>query len=118
MSGGPSSSPAPEARLPNRPEVLLVDDDEVGLLTTAIALRERGFSIIEATRGEQALEILAEHTPDLVVLDAQMPGLDGFETCARIRRTPGFEHLPVVMLTGLDDDAARTALAEKFIIME
>ena len=107
MSGGPSSSsPAPEARLPNRPEVLLVDDDEVGLLTTAIALRERGFSIIEATRGEQALEILAEHTPDLVVLDAQMPGLDGFETCARIRRTPGFEHLPVVMLTGLDDDAS------------
>ncbi|MBK1689922.1 putative bifunctional diguanylate cyclase/phosphodiesterase [Rubrivivax gelatinosus] len=89
-----------------RPEVLLVDDDEVGLLTTAIALRERGFAIVEATRGEEALAILQERKPDLVVLDAQMPGLDGFETCARIRAMPGFERLPIVMLTGLDDEAS------------
>ncbi|MBK1715529.1 EAL domain-containing protein [Rubrivivax gelatinosus] len=103
----PSAAPRPGDAVPQpRPEVLLVDDDEVGLLTTAIALRERGFAITEATRGEQALEILREHKPDLVVLDAQMPGLDGFETCERIRAMPGFERLPIVMLTGLDDEAS------------
>ncbi|BAL95083.1 putative bifunctional diguanylate cyclase/phosphodiesterase [Rubrivivax gelatinosus] len=102
-----STTPRPDgAALLPRPEVLLVDDDEVGLLTTAIALRERGFSIIEATRGDEALAILQERKPDLVVLDAQMPGLDGFETCARIRAMPGFERLPIVMLTGLDDEAS------------
>ncbi|MBG6081675.1 putative bifunctional diguanylate cyclase/phosphodiesterase [Rubrivivax gelatinosus] len=102
-----ATTPRPgDAALLPRPEVLLVDDDEVGLLTTAIALRERGFAIIEATRGDEALAILQEKKPDLVVLDAQMPGLDGFETCARIRAMPGFERLPIVMLTGLDDEAS------------
>ncbi|EGJ08913.1 MULTISPECIES: bifunctional diguanylate cyclase/phosphodiesterase [Rubrivivax] len=106
----PAHGPIPprrdDAALLARPEVLLVDDDEVGLLTTAIALRERGFAIVEATRGEEALAILRDRKPDLVVLDAQMPGLDGFETCARIRALPGFERLPIVMLTGLDDEAS------------
>jgi predicted signal transduction protein with EAL and GGDEF domain/DNA-binding response OmpR family regulator len=91
---------------PERPKVLLVDDDEVNLLLTSIALRERGFAITEATSGEQALQLLAEWAPDMVVLDAMMPGMDGFETCRRLRTTFGFESLPVLMLTGLDDDAS------------
>ena len=47
-------------------------------------------------------------TPDIIVLDAMMPGLDGFDTCRRLRRTPGFENVPVLMLTGLEDDASIT----------
>ena len=104
------SSPHPyaDASHTGQPEVLLVDDDEVNLLLTALALRERGFNLVEATGGEQALELLRNWTPDIIVLDAMMPGLDGFDTCRQLRRTPGFENVPVLMLTGLEDDASIT----------
>ena len=98
--------------LPEQPRVLLVDDDEVNLLLTSIALRERGFAITEATSGELALAALAGGLPDVVVLDALMPGLDGFETCRELRVLPGCESLPVLMLTGLDDDASITRAYE------
>ena len=95
-----------DALSPGQPKVLLVDDDEVNLLLTGVALSERGFQITQAPSGEQALAQLKEWTPDIVVLDAQMPGLDGFDTCRRLRELPGLEHVPVLMLTGLDDDAS------------
>ena len=98
--------------LPSQPKVLLVDDDEVNLLLTSIALRERGFDITEATGGDQAIRMLADWLPDVVVLDALMPGLDGFETCRELRHLAGFESLPVLMLTGLDDDASITRAYE------
>jgi predicted signal transduction protein with EAL and GGDEF domain/DNA-binding response OmpR family regulator len=94
------------------PRVLLVDDDEVNLLLTAVALRERGFAIVEATSGRQAIEQLADWSPDIIVLDALMPELDGFATCREVRSLPGFESVPVLMLTGLDDDASITRAYE------
>ncbi len=101
--------PFADDSLPTQPEVLLVDDDEVNLLLTALALRERGFKITEAGSGEQALQMLREMTPDIIVLDAMMPGgMDGFDTCIALRQLPGFEYMPVLMLTGLDDDASIT----------
>ena len=78
-----------------QPRVLLVDDDEVNLLLTSIALRERGFLITEAASGERALELLRDWLPDVVVLDALMPGMDGFETCRQLRRMAAFASLPV-----------------------
>jgi predicted signal transduction protein with EAL and GGDEF domain/CheY-like chemotaxis protein len=104
--------PSPLDELPETPNVLLVDDDEVNLLLTSIALRERGFTVIESTRGEDAIARLGIWLPDVIVLDAIMPGLDGFETCRRLRTIPGFESLPVLMLTGLDDDASITRAYE------
>jgi predicted signal transduction protein with EAL and GGDEF domain/FixJ family two-component response regulator len=95
-----------------QPKVLLVDDDEVNLLLTSIALRERGFAISEASSGEQALQMIADLVPDVVVLDAVMPGLDGFATCQELRHLPGFESIPVLMLTGLDDEASITRAYE------
>ena len=92
--------------LPPRPRVLLVDDDALTLTLTAQSLRDRGFEIFEAPSGEQALAMLERQVPDLVVLDALMPGLDGFATCQTLRGLVGFENLPVLMLTGLDDDAS------------
>ncbi len=91
-----------------RPKVLLVDDDEVALMLTAVALRDRGFEITEATSGEMALGLVQDWSPEIIVLDALMPGLDGFDTCSRLRRTTGFENMPVLMLTGLDDEASIT----------
>jgi predicted signal transduction protein with EAL and GGDEF domain/CheY-like chemotaxis protein len=89
-----------------RPRVLLVDDDEVNLMLTAIALRERGFEVHEATDGAGALACLDESAPDMVVLDAMMPGMDGFDTCRALRSRSGWSQMPVLMLTGLDDDAS------------
>jgi PAS domain S-box-containing protein len=94
--------------LREEPEVLLVDDDDVNLLLTALALRDRGFRVTEASGGEQALKLLRQQGFDLVVLDAMMPGLDGFDTCRALRQMRGFENMPVLMLTGLDDDASIT----------
>jgi predicted signal transduction protein with EAL and GGDEF domain/DNA-binding response OmpR family regulator len=87
-----------------RPRLLLVDDDEVNLMLTAIALRERGFDVTELTDGEAALASLADVAPDIVVLDALMPGMDGFDACRALRALPGYGQMPVLMLTGLDDE--------------
>ncbi len=87
-----------------RPRVLLVDDDQVNLMLTAAALRERGFEVVEADSGDRALELLEQRPTDVLVLDAVMPGRDGFEVCRTLRATEGLEHLPVLMLTGLDDN--------------
>ncbi len=95
-----------------QPKVLLVDDDEVNLLLTSIALRERGFAVTEATSGESAIRLLGDWLPDVVVLDALMPGMDGFQTCRELRGLPVAEALPVLMLTGLDDDASITRAYE------
>jgi predicted signal transduction protein with EAL and GGDEF domain/DNA-binding response OmpR family regulator len=86
--------------------VLLVDDDEVNLMLTAIALRERGFEVVEVGDGVTALERLDAVAPDMIVLDALMPGMDGFETCRQLRQRSGYAQMPVLMLTGLDDDAS------------
>ncbi|MBA3596740.1 MAG: EAL domain-containing protein [Methylibium sp.] len=107
----PRADPAADDPL-ERPRVLLVDDDEVNLLLTSIALRERGFAITETTSGERAIRMLADWSPDVIVLDALMPGLDGFATCRELRVLPGFESMPVLMLTGLDDDASITRAYE------
>ncbi|MCW5657939.1 MAG: EAL domain-containing protein [Burkholderiaceae bacterium] len=96
----------------HRPKLLLVDDDEVSLMLIAAALRDRGFDVTEACSGDRALQLLSERSPDAVVLDAMMPGRDGFEVCRMLRATPGHEHLPVLMLTGLDDNASITRAFE------
>ncbi len=98
--------------LPTQPQVLLVDDDEVNLMLTGVALHERGFRMQEVAGGQAALDAIRERAPDIVVLDAMMPGMDGFETCRRIRAIPGCENVPVLMLTGLDDDASITRAYE------
>jgi predicted signal transduction protein with EAL and GGDEF domain/DNA-binding response OmpR family regulator len=102
-----NSTPAPaDDELAAPPQVLLVDDDEVILLVVSAALRDRGFAVTQVTSGEAALQHIAGEIPDVLVLDAMMPGLDGFETCRVLRGRAGFESLPVLMLTGLDDDAS------------
>ena len=102
----PSSSYFEDLPADVSPVVLLVDDDEVNLMVTAMALRDRGFVVTEVGSGEQALALLGGNVPDIVILDAMMPGLDGFETCNRLRAMPGLEYVPVLMLTGLDDEAS------------
>ncbi|MCA0175629.1 MAG: EAL domain-containing protein [Proteobacteria bacterium] len=99
-------SPARPPAGQSAPRVLLVDDDDVNLMLVSAALTQHGFAVSQASGGRQALEMLASWIPDLVVLDARMPDLDGFQTCEALRRMYGFDNVPVLMLTGLDDDAS------------
>jgi len=84
--------------------VLLVDDDAIVRMLTAAGLAERGWRVIEADGGARALELFERERPQVIALDAVMPDPDGFATCQQLRRLPGGAHVPVVMLTGLDDE--------------
>ncbi len=86
-----------------RDMILVVDDtpDTLGFLTEAIERAE--LTVLVAVDGESALELLGQITPDLILMDAVMPGLDGFETCRRLKQVPHLSHLPVVFMTGLSD---------------
>ncbi|MFG6448149.1 putative bifunctional diguanylate cyclase/phosphodiesterase [Roseateles sp. BYS180W] len=88
------------------PQLLLVDDDPLCRTLTAAALEAQGFAVSCCDNGLAALRSAAQQRPDLVLLDALMPGLDGFQTCELLRSSHGLEDLPVLMLTVLDDDAA------------
>jgi diguanylate cyclase (GGDEF)-like protein len=83
--------------------ILLVDDDNNFRLITCAALAASGFYVDEAVSGSQALECIAKQTPDLVLLDAVMEGMDGFETCQQIRAIPDMADVPIIMSTGLGD---------------
>jgi len=92
----------------NLPKVLVVDDDLAGLLMASEALTSAGFEVIEAEDGLEAVEQFDKHHPDLVVMDVVMPRMNGFDSCALIRKSEGGEHVPILMITGLDDvDKAR-----------
>ncbi len=87
----------------DRPKVLVVDDDMAGLLMASEALESAGFDVIEAEDGLEAIDQFDKHNPDLVVMDVVMPRMNGFDSCALIRKSEGGEHVPILMITGLDD---------------
>lgn len=97
----PDVSREADARLARRDTVLVVDDtpEALGLLNDM--LDGAGYTVLIATDGESALRLVDQITPDLVLMDAVMPGLDGFETCRRLKRKPALSHLPVIFMTGL-----------------
>jgi DNA-binding NarL/FixJ family response regulator len=86
-----------------RDTLLVVDDtpETLGFLTDT--LDHAGFTVLIATDGESALQLLGQITPDLVLMDAVMPGLDGFETCRRMKRRKMLANLPVIFMTGLTE---------------
>lgn len=83
--------------------VMVVDDDDMMLNLIEIMLRRFGVSIIKATDGETALDLLERVKPDLFVLDVMMPGIDGFELSSVIRTRPETAHLPIIILSALGD---------------
>jgi adenylate cyclase len=79
--------------------ILAVDDQPANLRLLDAVLSPRGYRVVRATSGEQALELLPSSGADLVLLDIVMPGIDGYEVCRRIRSTSETAYLPVVMIT-------------------
>jgi DNA-binding response OmpR family regulator len=83
--------------------VLLVDDSPESLSLLTDALEQSGYSVLIATSGASALGIVDRITPDLILLDAVMPGMDGFETCARLKALASVAQVPVIFMTGLTE---------------
>ena len=86
-----------------RPIILVVDDtpDAIHFLTRT--LEREGMATLVAVDGLAALRLAERVTPDLILMDAVMPGLDGFETTRRIKANPAFQHVPIVFMTGLTE---------------
>jgi DNA-binding response OmpR family regulator len=87
------------ATLTGPPSVLVVDDDPDLRELVAMKLIYAGFAVATADTGDGALAAVAEHSPDLIVLEAMMPGTDGLAVCRRLRDDPATATLPIIMLT-------------------
>ncbi|MEQ1930456.1 MAG: PleD family two-component system response regulator [Parvularculaceae bacterium] len=89
--------------------VLVVDDLEPNVKLLEAKLRAEYFDVITAFSGREAVERAKAEQPDIILLDVMMPGMDGFEACRLIKRTPETSHIPVVMVTALEQQADRIA---------
>lgn len=105
FSHRPSTTPTDKkSPLPMENEVVLVVDDSpetLGMLNEA--LEQAGLNVLIALEGKQAITIAQKITPDIILLDAIMPNMDGFETCRRIKADPRLAEIPVIFMTGLSD---------------
>ncbi|MDD5461357.1 MAG: EAL domain-containing protein [Methylococcales bacterium] len=90
--------------LPARSLILIIDDDEILHLMMHHILEREGFKVLYASSGIEGIETIKNQEPELVFLDVMMPEMDGFHCLQVIRAIPGMQLLPIVMLTGLDDN--------------
>jgi len=89
--------------LPRRDIVVVVDDSPETLSFLTDALEEAGFTVLVSPSGEKALAVVEEVTPDIILMDAIMPGMDGYETCRRLRRNKNLAYVPVIFMTGVSE---------------
>ena len=89
--------------LKKRDVALVVDDSPETLRLLTDALDAAGMTVMVAMDGEAAMRIVDQITPDIILLDAMMPGMDGFETCRRLKRDAGLADVPVIFMTGLSE---------------
>ena len=92
--------------------VLVADDDEDILMLVRQRLERRGYAVLAAADGAEALAMATEHRPDAAILDGLMPGLTGEEVCARLRAQTETALIPVILLTAKAGDAVRDAALE------
>jgi two-component system, NtrC family, sensor kinase len=97
---------APATSLLDPKRILAVDDSSTYLNELANVLRAEGYEVVAARSGQAALEMLAAQPVDCILLDLIMPGLDGIETCRRIKASPIFRDIPLMMLTAREDREA------------
>ena len=85
------------------PKILIVDDEPLNLELLEQELEELGFEIVTASSGAEAVEAAAAQSPDVILLDILMPGMDGFEVCRQLKATAGLREIPVLFMTALSD---------------
>lgn len=79
--------------------ILVVEDNENNMYLISFILKKNGYEVIEARTGEQGLELAIKEKPDLIIMDIQLPDIDGLETTKRIRKSEGDGKIPIVALT-------------------
>ena len=87
--------------------ILVVDDEPNIVLSLEFLMKQAGFSVRTASDGEEALKAITESPPDLVLLDINMPKLNGYEVCEKVRANPEWEDVRIVMLTAKGRDIER-----------
>lgn len=87
----------------NNLSILVVDDTPTNIDLLTLVLKKRNYKVRVADSGERALKQVSLDPPDLILLDVMMPGLDGFETCRRLKRDPVSAQIPVIFITALSD---------------
>ena len=85
------------------PLIMIVDDDRSMRMLLNMAMEDLDYRVVEAKNGEQCLAEYVDRQPDLILLDAMMPDIDGFTCCQKIRSLPRGDRLPILMITALDD---------------
>jgi signal transduction histidine kinase len=85
-------------------KVMVVDDDSTLRGLIRVRLKKSGFEVIEAGDGQAAVNCFLRVSPDIVLMDANMPGMDGFEATKALKSTPEGQHTPILMVSGLEDD--------------
>lgn len=88
------------------PIVLVADDDEILRMMLRQLLEKEGYQVVEAADGNECLAAYQRTRANIILLDAGMPGMDGFDCCAQLQTIPGSKHTPILMLTGFEDPAS------------
>jgi diguanylate cyclase (GGDEF)-like protein len=99
----PLQTIVPSINSPSDGVILIVDDNPTNLSVLSIALKAAGYKIRVAMDGESAIEQIQEDAPELILLDVQMPGIDGFETCRRLKESPLTQNIPIIFITASID---------------
>jgi two-component system, OmpR family, phosphate regulon response regulator PhoB len=88
-------------------KILIVEDDPDILALLHFNLEKAGYQTFRADSGEQAIPAAQKHSPDLVLLDLLLPGMDGLEVCRRMKRDPALQHIPIIMVTAKGEEMDR-----------
>ena len=109
----------PHSSATEPPTVLVVEDDPLNLKLVRALLELEGYSVIGASTGERGIELARDHMPDLILMDIQLPGMDGLEVTRRIKRDEGLRHIPVLALSSYamkqDIEAASAAGCAEYL---
>ena len=100
----------------NSDVVLIVDDVPDNLAVLHDALDESGYTVLVATSGAAALQRAEQAVPDIILLDAMMPGMDGFEVARRLKAMSPTDHIPIVFMTGLTETEYLVAALESGVV--
>ncbi len=80
-------------------KILIVEDDPKNMKVMLMVIRPHGYTLLEATDGEEGLEMAKRELPDLILMDIQLPKMDGLEVTRKLRETPAFSHIPIIGVT-------------------
>ncbi|WP_151791270.1 twitching motility response regulator PilG [Acinetobacter soli] len=87
---------------PKAIKIMVIDDSKTIRRTAETLLQKEGYTVVTATDGFEALSKIAQTNPDIIFVDIMMPRLDGYQTCALIKNSQNYQHIPVIMLSSKD----------------